>query len=115
MIRAQLFRSPGILRPSYITPSAYIKLRTLSTLQNAPRPKVLSLTSKPSNLAIVRYVASSVSSKPPSENLPHALQNAKEEASNLVTDVTKVIAGANFHKGSHEFQDGVVRFLSVHF
>ena len=47
----------------------------------------------PVPLLVARSVASSVSNKPASQSLPHAITNAKEEAGNSASDLAKTIAG----------------------
>ncbi|KIO28331.1 hypothetical protein M407DRAFT_243024, partial [Tulasnella calospora MUT 4182] len=50
-----------------------------------------------------RGTASSVSGRPASEDIPHAVQNAREEAKGIGQDLANIIAAANFRKSSHSW------------
>lgn len=93
---------------SNVAPKPLAYLRVASTLSRYPRVQ----RSSPTLVTIQRAqkkrnAASSVSGKPASPDIPHALENAKEEAKGLVSDVAKIIAAANFSKESHNY-DGFV-------
>ncbi|KAG8903636.1 hypothetical protein FRB99_002911 [Tulasnella sp. 403] len=99
------FRATPLVRfTSTISP---FPLRAASTLHrpslNAIQPR------KPSTLALVslqfhqkRFAASTVAGRPASEDIPHAIQNAREEAKGVAIDIAKIIAAANFDKRHHE-------------
>lgn len=120
MLRAGLFRSvrltptlrptPGFV-PSLARPASTF-LRNPSTF---PKPSSIQLRKPPASFALValqlkRGTASSVAGRPASEDLPHAIQNAREEARGIGQDLAKIIAAANFRKSAHEW-DGFVRTL----
>lgn len=119
MLRAGLFRSvrltptlrptPGFV-PSLARPASTF-LRNPSTFPKTPSSIQLR---KPSTafalvaLQLKRGIASSVAGRPASEDLPHALQNAREEARGIGQELANIIAAANFRKSAHEY-DGFVR------
>ncbi|KAG8818547.1 hypothetical protein FRC17_010791 [Serendipita sp. 399] len=69
--------------------------RQISTL--LPRRPILLAKSQasisPPVLLSIREVASSVSNRPGSQSIPHAVQNIKEEAGHAIEDVAQAIAG----------------------
>jgi len=72
-------------------------LRGSPTVLRHPRPLFPRVALvRPSSIPHARTVASSVSHKPASQNVSHAVTNAQEEASNTVVDVAKKIAGGSF-------------------
>ncbi|KAG9020966.1 hypothetical protein FS842_006918, partial [Serendipita sp. 407] len=70
-----------------------VSTRQLSTLLHRP---ILAKPSKlitPSALLSIRQVASSVSNRPGSQSIPHAVQNIREEAGHAIEDMAQAIAG----------------------
>ncbi|KIO26340.1 hypothetical protein M407DRAFT_24425, partial [Tulasnella calospora MUT 4182] len=115
MLRAGLFRSVR-LAPSLRPTPGFVPLRPLARpastlLRNPPTlPKASSIQlRKPSTsfalvaLQLKRGTASSVSGRPASEDIPHAVQNAREEAKGIGQDLANIIAAANFRKSSHSW------------
>ncbi|KAG9001320.1 hypothetical protein FRB90_011646, partial [Tulasnella sp. 427] len=115
MLRAGLFRSVR-LAPTLRPTPGFVPLPSLARPASTflRNPTTFTKTSiqlrKPStSFALValqqlkRGTASSVSGRPASEDLPHALRNAREEARGIGQDVAKIIAAANFRKSAHEY------------
>jgi len=87
-----------------VAPKPFAQLKLASTLSRYPRIN----RSSPTLVAIQRAqkkrnTASTVSGKPASQDIPHAIQNAREEAKGLTTDLAKIIASANFTKEAHVY------------
>ncbi|KAG9042295.1 hypothetical protein FS837_011045 [Tulasnella sp. UAMH 9824] len=115
MLRAGLFRSVR-LAPSLRPTPGFVPLRPLarpaSTFLHSPptlpRASSIQLRKPSTSFALValqlkRGTASSVAGRPASENISHAIQNAREEAKGLGGDLAKIIAAANFRKSAHEW------------
>ncbi|KAG8928384.1 hypothetical protein FRC01_006007 [Tulasnella sp. 417] len=115
MLRAGIFRSVR-LAPSLRPTPGFVPLRPLARpastfLRNPPTlPKAspIQLRKSPTSFALValqlkRGTASSVAGRPASEDIPHAIQNAREEAKGLGQDLANIIAAANFRKTAHEW------------
>ncbi|KAG8953145.1 hypothetical protein FRC04_003093 [Tulasnella sp. 424] len=114
MLRAGLFRSVRLTPTLRPTPGFVPSLtRPASTFLRNPTtfPKASSsiqLRKPPTAFALValqlkRGTASSVAGRPASEDLPHALQNAREEARGIGQELANIIAAANFRKSAHEY------------
>ncbi|KAG8965378.1 hypothetical protein FRC00_004534 [Tulasnella sp. 408] len=113
MLRTGIFRSVR-LAPSLRPTPAFVPLRPLArpastflrTPPVLPKASSIQLRKPPTAFALValqlkRGTASSVSGRPASEDIPHAIQNAREEAKGIGQDVANIIAAANFRKSDH--------------
>ena len=109
----------GLRATHYIRPHS-LPLRTLSTLQR-PSPQYSIQLRKPLQLALAtfqqkRNTASSVSGRPASENIPHAIQNARELKflatgfqSKLPPTIAARYAEAWMHRGSSKLTLTAIR------
>lgn len=103
------------LRASHFTrPLSFPTYRAISTLQRTSPSTHIQLRKPSSSFALIslqfqqkRNTASSVSGRPASDDIPHAIQNAREEAKGVAKDVATIIAAANFDKRQHSY-DGFV-------
>ncbi|KAF8516761.1 hypothetical protein JB92DRAFT_2908968 [Gautieria morchelliformis] len=85
-IARYLVRGPSVVRAHSRTLLRTVKASTFNSLQRCTPQSGIPLLG-------ARSVASSVSHRPGSQTLPHALQNIKEETGNSATDLAKTISG----------------------